>query len=370
MPPTLKGIKEVCSLTGVTRRTLQHYDAIGLLSCTEKGKNNAWLYDDKAIRRLREILFLQECDLKLSEIKVIMDLPEKEKIKVFAEQLEVLKEKRSHLDEVITFVEQITEDNYKAVFKPLIENINLPEALKTSFDFEEDENLFDTTGSRILDLLSSLDEPAIEKLEHTLSDFDLVRGKPSLSEEGINVVSDFWKCFIDFNPKLTKVDLYVIGIMMSGNPLEFLKVLHTDKELLQDLSGAIIEYSMKELDHLDEDLSGWKMEETIEYWWNGFASAVAEIVGEDTLDEAVSGAEVFDPLDAGDPHIQAFVKSLDTALSKYTQLLDICGLWFIGVFLVKNPQLLGEGLMEDIDPDFASVVRLLDRAIRIYATAK
>ena len=48
----MKKLSEVCKIVGVTRRTLQEYDKIGLLKPTSKTESGYWLYDDTAIQTL------------------------------------------------------------------------------------------------------------------------------------------------------------------------------------------------------------------------------------------------------------------------------------------------------------------------------
>ena len=65
----MKTVKEVSRLTGVSVRTLHHYDAIGLLkpaSVTEAGYR---LYDDAALAKLQTILLLRELEFPLKEIR-------------------------------------------------------------------------------------------------------------------------------------------------------------------------------------------------------------------------------------------------------------------------------------------------------------
>ena len=49
----MRTVKEVSRLTGVSVRTLHHYDAIGLLKPTRVTEVGYRLYDDTALRRLQ-----------------------------------------------------------------------------------------------------------------------------------------------------------------------------------------------------------------------------------------------------------------------------------------------------------------------------
>ena len=53
-------VNEVSKLTGVSVRTLQYYDKIGLLHPTEYTQAGYRLYDDTALEKLQQILLFRE----------------------------------------------------------------------------------------------------------------------------------------------------------------------------------------------------------------------------------------------------------------------------------------------------------------------
>ena len=71
----MKTVKEVAALTGVSVRTLHHYDAIGLLAPSRVTDAGYRLYDDKALERLHTILLLRQLQFPLKEIRQILDSP-------------------------------------------------------------------------------------------------------------------------------------------------------------------------------------------------------------------------------------------------------------------------------------------------------
>lgn len=75
--PTLT-INEVARATGITSRTLRHYDAIGLLRPSEVAANGYRLYDTSALIRLQRILALRDLGMSLPRIQSVidMDIPE------------------------------------------------------------------------------------------------------------------------------------------------------------------------------------------------------------------------------------------------------------------------------------------------------
>ena len=64
----MRTISQVAELTGISTRTLQYYDEIGLLKPSELTESGYRLYDDEALQKLQQILFFKELGFKLKEI--------------------------------------------------------------------------------------------------------------------------------------------------------------------------------------------------------------------------------------------------------------------------------------------------------------
>ena len=68
----MKKIKKVSEMTDVSRRTLQFYDEIGLLTA-ERTENNYRVYDKETLGRLWRILIYREISCKLTKIKELLN---------------------------------------------------------------------------------------------------------------------------------------------------------------------------------------------------------------------------------------------------------------------------------------------------------
>ena len=66
-------IQELATLAGVTRRTLRHYDEVGLLPPSSVGANGYRYYDERALLRLQRILMLRELGLGLTQVAEVLD---------------------------------------------------------------------------------------------------------------------------------------------------------------------------------------------------------------------------------------------------------------------------------------------------------
>ena len=97
----MKTVKEVSRITGVSVRTLHHYDAIGLLKPTEITESGYRLYDDDALERLYFILLFRELEFPLKEIQSILDAPDFDRNRILEQQVNLLKAKVNHLQTCI-----------------------------------------------------------------------------------------------------------------------------------------------------------------------------------------------------------------------------------------------------------------------------
>ncbi len=96
-------VNEVSKLTGVSIRTLQYYDTIGLLKPSRYTEAGYRLYDDVALERLQQILLFKELEFPLKEIKEIIDAPDFDRNKALQQQIELLTMKKEHLENLIDF---------------------------------------------------------------------------------------------------------------------------------------------------------------------------------------------------------------------------------------------------------------------------
>ena len=68
-------VKQVARLSGVSVRTLHHYDDIGLLKPASVGLNGYRYYGREELLRLQQILFHRELGLALDDIRRLLDAP-------------------------------------------------------------------------------------------------------------------------------------------------------------------------------------------------------------------------------------------------------------------------------------------------------
>lgn len=96
-------VHQVSQRTGVSIRTLQYYDRIGLLPPTAYSEAGYRLYDEGALERLQQILLFRELEFSLKEIRRILQSPDFDRELALQQQIRLLTLKREHLDHLITF---------------------------------------------------------------------------------------------------------------------------------------------------------------------------------------------------------------------------------------------------------------------------
>ena len=97
----MKTVNEVSKLTGVSIRTLQYYDKIGLLKPTGYTEAGYRLYDDAELETLQQILLFKELEFPLKDIKDIITRSDFDKQKALQQQIELLELKREHIDNLL-----------------------------------------------------------------------------------------------------------------------------------------------------------------------------------------------------------------------------------------------------------------------------
>lgn len=68
----LFSIGEIANLTGVTIRTLQYYDNIGLVSLNKELTNGRRYYEERDLTKLQQVLFYKSLGLPIKEIKELV----------------------------------------------------------------------------------------------------------------------------------------------------------------------------------------------------------------------------------------------------------------------------------------------------------
>lgn len=106
-------VSEVSRLTGVSIRTLQYYDKIGLLHPSGHTEAGYRLYDDTALTALQQILLFRELEFPLKDIRQIMSQPGFDRQKALVQQIELLMLKKQRLENLIDLARRMQQTGGK-----------------------------------------------------------------------------------------------------------------------------------------------------------------------------------------------------------------------------------------------------------------
>ena len=103
-------INEVVKLTGVSARTLQYYDEIGLL-IPQKLDNGYRDYTEENLEKLQKILFYRFLKFKLNDIKELLE-DDFDNLKILEQQRELIIREKEKFEVILHNIEK-TISNYK-----------------------------------------------------------------------------------------------------------------------------------------------------------------------------------------------------------------------------------------------------------------
>ena len=94
-------VNKLSKMSGISARTLRHYDEIGLLKPARVASSGYRIYGQKEVDVLQQILFYRELGFSLYDIKTLLTAPDFDRAKAFTCHLSDLHNKRERLDALI-----------------------------------------------------------------------------------------------------------------------------------------------------------------------------------------------------------------------------------------------------------------------------
>jgi DNA-binding transcriptional MerR regulator len=126
-------IADVARMSGVTSRTLRHYDEIGLLPPAGIASNGHRYYEEADLLRLQQILLMRELGLGLREIQAVLDA-QVDQVAVLREHHRRLLGERDRLDTLARTVGRTIAELEEGKGTNDMAKINRPENLFEGFE--------------------------------------------------------------------------------------------------------------------------------------------------------------------------------------------------------------------------------------------
>ena len=163
----MQTISQVSRSYGVSLRMLRYYEKEGLL-CSSRKEDYAYrVYDETAIKRLRQIILLRKLRISVKQIKTILDNQDASVV------IDVFQHNISGLDEEITALSTI-----KAILKQFVEELQKKADIALHLDILEDASMLpylNTLSFTKHQLRESVTADAFKKATETLNKLHHVR---------------------------------------------------------------------------------------------------------------------------------------------------------------------------------------------------
>ncbi len=108
-------VGEVAALTGVTVRTLHHYDELGVAPASGRSAAGHRLYDHAAVERLQEVLLYRALDLSLEQIIRILEDPAHDRATALREHHTLLTRRAATTARLLEAVEAAMDAHDKGI---------------------------------------------------------------------------------------------------------------------------------------------------------------------------------------------------------------------------------------------------------------
>lgn len=154
-------IQQVAKMSGVTARTLRHYDDIGLLTPARFATNGYRYYERPQILRLQQILLLRELGLDLATIGAVIDA-EHDPVDALRRHHRRLLDERGRLDRLAATVEATIAHLEKGTDMP-------PEKLFKGFEFSH-EYVAGVEASEV-ERTGNAEQPELAEVKRNIADW-------------------------------------------------------------------------------------------------------------------------------------------------------------------------------------------------------
>lgn len=103
-------LRQICDSVGVSRRAVQGYEKMGLVSPVGKNKMGYLVYDSAACERIRQIKLFQNMGFSLKEIKLLYDSTEKEYKDALESRLLELNKRSEQINKMISILKNMISE--------------------------------------------------------------------------------------------------------------------------------------------------------------------------------------------------------------------------------------------------------------------
>ena len=213
----MRTVNEVSKLTGVSIRTLQYYDKIGLLSPSVRTEAGYRLYDDTALERLQEILLFRELEFPLADIKTILSAPGFDRKKALDQQIQLLTLKKQRLEGIIELACEIKKKGEILMDFKAFDSKKIEEYAKRAKAEWGDTKEYAEYAEKTKNSSKEEMDMAANRLMSIFAEFGTLRSKDAASEEVRAQVKKLQDCITENYYACSDEMLASLGQMYSAD---------------------------------------------------------------------------------------------------------------------------------------------------------
>jgi len=189
-------VKEVADLTGVSVRSLHHYDDIGLLVPDEVSEAGYRVYSDENLTTLQQILFFREVGFPLKKIKELLDSPSFNRLEAFELQRDMLLSKRRQLDVMIKTIDKTLQSERGEMTMTNEEKFKGFDFSSNPYEQEARERWGDEAVDKANKNVAQFGEKEQQEMNRIYSNLAALRGTDPASAEAQTAIAD-WYTFLN-----------------------------------------------------------------------------------------------------------------------------------------------------------------------------
>ena len=210
-------VHEVSEMSGVSVRTLHHYDAIGLLKPTEVTPAGYRLYDEACLQRLQSILLFRELQFSLNEIREILDDPVYDPQAALTQQIELLELQRDRLDRIIQPAKNMKEKGVGMMGFDVFDKTKIEEYKQEAKEKWGGTEAFKESVQKAAGRTAAQETELADGLMDVFREFGALRGSAPESAEAQKKVAQLQQYITDHYYTCTKEILKGLGQMYTAD---------------------------------------------------------------------------------------------------------------------------------------------------------
>lgn len=192
---------EVSQLTGISVRTLHHYDDIGLLRPGRRTQNGYRDYSEEDLDRLQQILFFRACGFSLAQVRAMLGDPSFDRMQAFLLQKKVLQREKERLEAMLATLEKTIRSTKGELTMTTEEKFNGFDFSKNPYEKEArrlwGDEAVEKSSARIQALPEAGKKAVAEQMDNLFRELAALRGKDPAGEAAQQAMEKMFRYFND-----------------------------------------------------------------------------------------------------------------------------------------------------------------------------